>query len=88
MKAVRVDGGLHTGRSSPERFTGAVWFDAIHVGEAPSRLRIYAVHPAPGARTAWHSHAVGQALHVTEGMALAQDRGREIVRARPDETLV
>lgn len=49
---------------------GDVWFDLIVKGDAPSRLRMNAVHFTPGARTAWHSHAVGQTLYVTEGVAL------------------
>jgi hypothetical protein len=49
-----------------EMFTGDVWFDVIHRGEPPSRIRANAVHFAPCARTNWHTHAVGQTLHVTE----------------------
>jgi quercetin dioxygenase-like cupin family protein len=62
-----------------EIFTGDVWFDQIVNCEAPSRLRMNAVHFAPGARTAWHSHAVGQTLYVTEGVALTQERGGQVV---------
>ena len=46
-----------------EWFTGEVWIDAIARGEEPSRIRVNAVHFAPGARTAWHSHALGQTLY-------------------------
>jgi quercetin dioxygenase-like cupin family protein len=76
-----------------ERFTGDVWIDAIARGEEPSRLRVNAVRFNPGARTAWHSHALGQTLYVTEGEGLAQSRGDsirtirsgDIVFTRPDE---
>ena len=48
-----------------EWFTGQVWIDAIARGEEPSRVRISAVRFTPSARTAWHSHTVGQTLYVT-----------------------
>jgi hypothetical protein len=53
-------------------FTGDVYFDVIAKGPEPSRLRVNVVRFAPGARTAWHCHAVGQTLHVTEGIGLVQ----------------
>jgi hypothetical protein len=56
-------------------FTGDVWFDVIVRGEPPSRVRTNTVRFSPGARTAWHSHAVGQTLYVTEGIGLVQARG-------------
>ena len=48
-----------------DRFTGDVWIDGIARGDEPSRIRVSAVRFTPGARTAWHSHAVGQTLYVT-----------------------
>jgi quercetin dioxygenase-like cupin family protein len=42
---------------------------------------------APGARTAWHSHALGQTLHVTQGVAWVQSRGEEKVIAHAGQTL-
>jgi quercetin dioxygenase-like cupin family protein len=65
-----------------ERFTGDVWLDAIVQGVEPSRVRVNAVHFTPGARTAWHSHARGQTLYVTEGAGLVQSRGGSLVRIR------
>lgn len=56
-------------------------------GEELSRVRANSVHFAPGARTAWHSHAVGQYLHVTEGMALVQERDGEIQILKPGDTV-
>jgi hypothetical protein len=41
-------------------FTGDVYFDVIAKGEEPSRMRANTVRFAPCARTAWHTHAVGQ----------------------------
>ncbi|WP_406437301.1 cupin domain-containing protein [Streptomyces sp. NBC_01613] len=74
-------------RGPAERFTGDVWVDMIAEGEAPSRLRVGVVRFAPCARTAWHRHAVGQTLHVTEGVGLVQARGGEVLVLRPGDTV-
>ncbi len=74
-------------------FTGEVWVDAIATSPPPSRVRLVSVHFAPAARTAWHTHPVGQVIHVTEGVGLVQRRGGpvEVIRAgdtvhfQPDE---
>jgi quercetin dioxygenase-like cupin family protein len=70
-----------------EMFTGDVWFDVIAKGEDPSRLRVNMVRFAPGAHTAWHTHANGQTLHVTEGRGLVQSRGGNVVEIRPGDTI-
>jgi quercetin dioxygenase-like cupin family protein len=70
-----------------QMFTGDVWFDVIAKGEEPSRMRVNAVRFAPGARTAWHSHAMGQTLHVTEGVGLVQSRGGDVIEMRPGDTI-
>jgi quercetin dioxygenase-like cupin family protein len=70
-----------------EMFTGDVWFDVIAQGSEPSRMRVNMVRFAPGARTAWHCHAVGQTLHVTEGIGLGQSRGGDVVVMRPGDTI-
>jgi quercetin dioxygenase-like cupin family protein len=70
-----------------DMFTGDVWFDVIAKGEEPSRLRVNAVHFAPGARSAWHTHAAGQTLHVTEGVGLVQSRGGDVVVMKPGDTV-
>src|SRR5262245_15096677 len=76
-----------TAKGPAEWFTGDVWFDVIVRGEEPSRMRVNSVHFAPGARTAWHRHAVGQTLHVTEGVGLIQARDGEIIEIRPGNTI-
>ena len=68
-----------------ERFTGEVWLDPIAMGKEPSRVRVNKVRFAPGARTAWHSHALGQTLYVTDGAGRAQSRGGEMIELRPGE---
>lgn len=63
-----------------QMFTGDVWFDAVARGREPgSRINVTAVHFTPGARTAWHSHTLGQTLYVMEGRGLVQSRGHEVV---------
>lgn len=50
-------------------FAGDVWFDVVAPPQAePSRMKVNIVHFSPGAHTAWHSHVLGQTLHVTEGV--------------------
>ncbi|MDQ1722946.1 MAG: hypothetical protein QOI26_2680 [Pseudonocardiales bacterium] len=76
-----------TTKGPAKMFTGDVWFDVIVAGEAPSRVRVNTVRFAPGSRTAWHSHAVGQTLHVTEGVGLVQSRGGDIIEMRPGDSV-
>jgi quercetin dioxygenase-like cupin family protein len=64
-------------------FTGDVWIDSIVQPRDHSKLNVAAVHFAPGARTAWHTHDGGQSLYVTEGEGLVQSRGEPIVTIRP-----
>jgi quercetin dioxygenase-like cupin family protein len=68
-------------------FTGDAWADVLHRGEDPSRIRANVVRFAPGARTAWHSHGLGQTLYVVAGIALIQARGGEVLEARPGDVI-
>lgn len=76
-----------TVKARAERFTGDVWLDQFARGEEPSRIRAAFVHFAPGARNAWHVHAVGQTLHVTEGLGRVQARGGDVFEIRPGDTI-
>ncbi len=69
-------------------FTGNVWIDEIVVGIAPSQLRAFRVSFEPGARTAWHTHPVGQTLHVLTGHGLVQLEGQPIEEIHPGDTVV
>lgn len=72
----------------PEQaFTGDAWADVIYRGEEPSRARANMVRFAPGSRTAWHSHGLGQTLYIVEGIALIQSRGGEIIEAHPGDVI-
>ncbi|MFI9842407.1 cupin domain-containing protein [Nonomuraea sp. NPDC051941] len=74
-----------TAKLPAEWFTGDAWADVILRGEDPSRARASMVRFAPGARTAWHSHGLGQTLYIVEGVALIQSRGGEIIEAHPGD---
>jgi quercetin dioxygenase-like cupin family protein len=68
-------------------FTGDVWIDGIIQSHDRSQLNVGAVHFAPGARTAWHSHEGGQTLYVTEGRGLVQSHGEPIVQIGAGDTV-
>ena len=68
-------------------FTGNVWIDPIILGEKPSNLRANRVSFEPGARTAWHTHPVGQTLHVLTGSGLVQLEGQPVREIHPGDTV-
>jgi len=76
-----------TVKGPAETFTGDVWYDVIAKGEEPSRIRVNTVRFSPGARSAWHSHALGQTFYVTEGAGLVQSRGGDVVEIRPGDVI-
>ena len=75
-----------TVKGPAEWFTGDVWIDTIAQGQGP--MTIGFVHFTPGARTAWHSHALGQTLYVTEGEGRVQSRGEPMVVVRGGDVVV
>ncbi|WP_025158016.1 (R)-mandelonitrile lyase [Leifsonia aquatica] len=77
-----------TVKNAPEHFSGDVWVDPIVAPhEADQRTTAAIVRFAPGARTAWHSHARGQYLRVTQGVARFGARDGSIIEVHPGETL-
>jgi quercetin dioxygenase-like cupin family protein len=74
---------IDTAAGPSEWFTGAVFIDAIATPSEPSRVQAASVHFTPGARTAWHTHPLGQTIFVTEGVGRCQHRGGpvEIIKA-------
>ncbi|MGW2288062.1 (R)-mandelonitrile lyase [Streptomyces phaeochromogenes] len=76
-----------TVKAPADRFTGDVWFDVIHAGQEPSRMRANMVRFSPCARTDWHSHAVGQTLHIVSGIALIGTRDGTVIEAHPGDTI-
>ena len=63
-------GSKPTKKSSSDWFTGTVWQDPIIEAPEPARVRALKVSFEPGARTAWHTHPLGQTLHIINGTGL------------------
>ena len=76
-----------TEKAGADRFVGNAWLDVIVRGDEPSRVRVSMVRFAPGARNAWHAHAVGQTVHVTEGVGRIQARGGDLIAIRAGDTV-
>lgn len=74
-------------KGPPDWFTGSVFIDSIAQAHGASPASVAHVHFTPGARTAWHSHSLGQSLYVTEGEGRIQTRGEAIVALRPGDTV-
>ena len=69
MKIISA-GSRPTKKASSEYFTGNVWQDPIIEAAEPARVRALKVAFEPGARTAWHTHPLGQTLYVISGIGL------------------
>jgi quercetin dioxygenase-like cupin family protein len=77
-----------TVKTPASNFTGDVYMTPIYSGTEPSRMTVALVRFTPGARTNWHRHAVGQTLHVTEGVGLVGTRDGQVLRVRAGDTVV
>ena len=76
---------IDTAKGPDDWFTGDVYIDAVAAAPAPGRVHANLVHFTPGARTAWHTHPLGQTIYVTEGVGLCQKRGGPIEVIRPGD---
>lgn len=76
-------GSRPSAKAGSDYFTGTVWQDPIVEAPEPARVRALRVSFEPGARTAWHTHPLGQTLHVVAGVGLVALRGEapRIIRA-------
>jgi quercetin dioxygenase-like cupin family protein len=77
-----------TVKTPARNFAGDVYLTPIHSGTEPSRMTVALVRFTPGARTNWHAHAVGQTLHITEGVGLVGIRDGSVLRVRAGDTVV
>jgi quercetin dioxygenase-like cupin family protein len=77
-----------TAKAPAQSFTGDVYLTPIYSGVEPSRMTVALVRFTPGARTNWHSHAVGQTLHISEGVGLVGTRDGSVARVRAGDTVV
>ena len=77
-----------TVKTPASNFTGDVYLTPIYSGQAPFRMTVGLVRFTPGARTNWYSHAVGQTLHVTDGVGLVGTRDGTVIRVRAGDTVI
>ena len=68
-------------------FTGRVWQDPIFEAPEPARVRALRVSFEPSARTAWHTHPLGQTLYVVSGNGLIARRGEEPIHISTGDTV-
>ena len=81
-------GGSQPSRKGPaDWFTGSVRIDPLFQAAEPARGQGAAVTFEPGARTAWHTHPLGQTLIVTFGLGWVQREGGPIEEIRPGDVV-
>src|SRR4051812_9486058 len=84
---IRKAGSQPSGKGPPDWFTGVVRIDPLFQPQAPGRVAGAAVTFEPGARTAWHTHPLGQTLIVIAGAGRAQRWGGSIEEIRPGDVV-
>jgi quercetin dioxygenase-like cupin family protein len=84
---IKRSGSQPSGKGSAEYFTGAVRIDPLFSAPAPARVLAASVTFEPGARTAWHTHPLGQNLIVTSGLGWAQRWGGPVEEIRPGDVI-
>jgi quercetin dioxygenase-like cupin family protein len=84
---VRRNGSQPSGKGQAEYFTGHVRIDPQFQAPHPARVSVASVTFEPGARTAWHSHPLGQTLIVTAGSGLVQSWGASVQKIRPGDVI-
>lgn len=82
------NGAVPAAAGSSDYFTGVVRIENPFAQSAPANLRGAVVHFAPGARTAWHTHPLGQTLIVTQGLGWFQREGGPVEEIRPGDTVL
>jgi quercetin dioxygenase-like cupin family protein len=84
---IKRSGSEASGKGPAEWFTGAVRIDRLFEAPDPARAVGASVTFEPGARTAWHTHPLGQTLIVTAGCGRAQRWGGPIEAIRPGDVI-
>jgi quercetin dioxygenase-like cupin family protein len=85
---IKRSGSQASARGSAEWFTGTVRIDPLFPVTAPARAAGNAVTFEPGARTAWHTHPLGQTLIVTAGFGRVQRVGGPVEEIRPGDVVM
>lgn len=84
---IRRCGSQPSNRGSAEYFTGSVRIDPVCQPESPARVAAATVTFEPGARTAWHTHPLGQTLIVLSGCGRAQTWGGPMEEIRAGDVI-
>jgi quercetin dioxygenase-like cupin family protein len=84
---IKRNGSQGSGKGPTDWFTGAVRIDPLFQAPAPARVQGASVTFEAGARTAWHTHPLGQTLVVTSGFGWAQRWGGQIEEIRPGDVV-
>ena len=84
---IKRNGSQPSGKGPAEWFTGVVRVDPLFTAPEPARVAGASVTFEPGARTAWHTHPLGQTLIVTAGCGLAQREGGSIEEIHPGDVV-
>lgn len=84
---IKRSGSQPSGKGPVEWFTGTVRIDPLFQAPDPARVAGASVTFEPGARTAWHTHPLGQTLLVIAGCGLAQREGGRIEEIRPGDVI-
>ena len=80
-------GSRPSAKGPEDYFTGQVRMDPLLSPPEPARMRALSVTFEPGARTAWHTHPLGQTLIVTAGVGRAQSEGQPVQVIRPGDVI-
>ncbi|MDI6836133.1 MAG: cupin domain-containing protein [Rhizobiaceae bacterium] len=80
-------GSRPSARGPSEWFTGTVRIDPLFTAKDPARAAGNTVTFEPGARTAWHTHPLGQVIIVTSGLGRAQHFGGPVEEIRPGDVV-
>ena len=84
---IKKAGSQPSGKGPADWFTGTVRIDPLFQASAPGRVAGAVVTFEPGARTAWHTHPLGQTLIVIAGAGRAQRSGGPIEEIRPGDVV-
>jgi quercetin dioxygenase-like cupin family protein len=84
---IKRSGTLPSGKGPSDYFTGAVRVDPLFQASEPARVSGASVTFEPGARTAWHTHPLGQTLIVTAGTGRVQREGGPVEEIRPGDVV-
>jgi quercetin dioxygenase-like cupin family protein len=84
---IKRSGSQPSGKGSADYFTGSVRIDPLFQAPDPARVRGASVTFEPGARTAWHTHPLGQTLIVTAGCGWVQREGGPVEEIRPGDVV-